>query len=319
MRNTLLHLFIPISFAFAQQPYGKNADWFLTFNGNHMGYGAGYGHVYHHKDSIIDGLEYQWMQHFLVTIIRTGPNPEDLDYLSNGIANNFFYRTENNKVYYYSFDFSDSYLLFDFDAQIGDTVFFRDTLVYVDDSCTHLPGYVVTDRGTEMIDGKPMEYWDIDSIFWGGQFLEGNRIYRDMGVLHTAGTTSFRSCHTLFHEWNFYTIRCFTNDSTHYQNPSWNRDCDYFSALSVEALDSKPTWSVYPNPTNQTLNISGFPEGRKMSVSVLDLQGKMVGEYAVSNSETQSLNFGNLPVGMYLVRIVDETGRVVYVEKVVKQ
>ncbi|MCH8545795.1 MAG: hypothetical protein LAT54_03610 [Cryomorphaceae bacterium] len=203
MKNILLLLFIPFSLAFAQQPYGKNAEWFLSFNGNQMGYGVGYSHVYHHKDSVINGVEYQWMQHFRVSIIRTGPNPEDLDYLYNGFINNFFYRTVNNKVYYHSFDFSDSYLLFDFDAQIGDTVFFRDTLVYVDDSCTHLPGYVVTDIGTEMIDGKPMTYWDIDSIFWGGQFLEGNRIYRDMGVLHTGGTTSFRSCHTLFQHLNF--------------------------------------------------------------------------------------------------------------------
>lgn len=217
-------------------------------------------------------------------------------------------------------DLTNETVLYDFNAQVGDTVFFRDT-IYSGGffNCTQRPGYIVTAIGTKVIDGKNMTYWDIDSIYHGGEFLEGNRIYRHLGVLHGNGHTSLNDCQGTPYHANFFGFRCFSNDSIHYQSPSWNSDCDFFYSISVEDFNARASWNIYPNPAEHTLHISGFPEHQTLSILIFDLQGKKVLELASSDYETQTLDIGYLPTGMYLLRLIDERGASVHLEKMMKQ
>ena len=305
---------------FAQEPFGKNAEWYLSFDGLQHGEGQGYAHIYYDKDSIINGIEYQEMIFFLKIIIRTGPNPEDLAFLSNGVVRKFFYRTENNKVYYHNFDLTDEILMFDFNAQVGDTVYFRDTLLNSAVECTQRPGYVVTGVGTEMIDGTPMPYWDIDSIFWGGEFLDGNRIYKDMGVLHTLGTTRVHNCNPIYSHLNFFSTRCFTNDSIHFQTSWWNRDCDYFPfTISVESHEHEDSFVIYPNPAEDILRLKMSDQIEPTFLEITDLQGRQVCHQTMEVSRDTHISVGHLRSGMYVLRVADAEGKLLYSAKWVKK
>lgn len=100
MKHMIL-LLLPLGTLFAQYPFGQNAHWYSSFSGFNTGSGNGYAHRYHYKDTLINGETYQWMREFRRTILRTGPNPNDLIEWYNNIARNFLYITRNNVVFYY--------------------------------------------------------------------------------------------------------------------------------------------------------------------------------------------------------------------------
>lgn len=319
MKHALLFLFIPISVVFGQQPFGHNATWHKSFNGYINGDGVGYAKIYHHKDSIINGNTYQWMQEYRQALIQTGPDPlNDIALFTDRIVRNFFYRTIGDTVYHYTFDLSRETLLYDFSAQVGDTVYFRDTLLYTSLDCFHLPGYVVTGRGSEIIDGQPMEYWDIDSIYHGGEFLTGNRIYREMGVLRGSGGTSLNTCSEMPSHANLYNFRCFTNNDIHYQT-TWTEECDFFSSISVDAHKRESLLTIYPNPTNDVLHLNISEELKNITIEVTDMQGRKVIQQSMENAKDESLIVDHLRSGVYVLHIADVQGQTLFMSKWVKR
>lgn len=84
--------------------------------------------------------------------------------------------------------------------------------------------------------------------------------------------------------------------------------------LGVEenVLDNSKV-NVYPNPV--TANFSVTVNGKVRSVSVLDLNGKLVRTWNNLNSGTATLERGDIAAGIYLVRITTESGE--YARKVV--
>ena len=76
----------------------------------------------------------------------------------------------------------------------------------------------------------------------------------------------------------------------------------YLETLSVEDIKSKNTFSVFPNPTADFLNIS--TKAKVDNVQVYDMSGKMV-KATLSNNQ---VDVRNLAKGSYVVKIQTAEG-----------
>lgn len=68
--------------------------------------------------------------------------------------------------------------------------------------------------------------------------------------------------------------------------------------------------TIHPNPTTDLISIKGC----KNSVELFDATGHLVAKYPVSSDNT-TINLGNLPVGIYLLRSGGKNGTVVKIKK----
>lgn len=97
---------------------------------------------------------------------------------------------------------------------------------------------------------------------------------------------------------------------------------EYSTVINVKYQPSNYIVSVYPNPVHNFINVKiSSPVSGKMQVSVIDMQGKIV------YRGTQNLNAGlsqmSIPVNgwpaqTYMIKINDQTGTVIYTEKILK-
>lgn len=75
---------------------------------------------------------------------------------------------------------------------------------------------------------------------------------------------------------------------------------------------------VYPNPANSELHIQTIFEDKVYSVQIMDVQGREVFKRITNQAET-TIYLDNFDAGVYSVRLLDEAGRQLQVEKVVIQ
>jgi serine protease AprX len=74
--------------------------------------------------------------------------------------------------------------------------------------------------------------------------------------------------------------------------------------------------SVYPNPTNDILNVSSL-NNEINNYSIFDLQGRKVYSNKVNNLNNFSLDITNLNSGIYIIELYSENGK--YSQKIVKK
>ncbi|MDC3387984.1 T9SS type A sorting domain-containing protein [Flavobacteriaceae bacterium] len=82
-----------------------------------------------------------------------------------------------------------------------------------------------------------------------------------------------------------------------------------FNVLSTQNLSEKKQFEIYPNPTKDDINISGF-EGEK-SFKIYNLLGRLVMNGVASKSK--KINISSLDSGMYLLKF--DTGNVLKIIK----
>jgi len=80
--------------------------------------------------------------------------------------------------------------------------------------------------------------------------------------------------------------------------------------LSIDSHAEKEL-TIYPNPTNGMVNIEG---ANVAQVQVYNLLGQKLRTF----SNTNRINVGDLPKGVYLLRITDKEGKM-YMEKIIKE
>ena len=74
------------------------------------------------------------------------------------------------------------------------------------------------------------------------------------------------------------------------------------SILSADKLETS-TFAIYPNPTSNTLFISG--NETPITVAIYNVLGKEV----LSIKKTDNINVAKLPSGVYIIRISDGVGQ----------
>ncbi len=91
------------------------------------------------------------------------------------------------------------------------------------------------------------------------------------------------------------------------QNP-WN--------TSVENIETPlPQMQIYPNPTSDLLHIALDQNIQNSQLQVYDFAGRLIQTY---NGSVNSIMVRDFPAGMYLLRLVDERGKMLGTEKFVK-
>jgi hypothetical protein len=95
-----------------------------------------------------------------------------------------------------------------------------------------------------------------------------------------------------------------------------------FQFVNVKTTGPVARLQIWPNPTSGEINIQ-LPvwEGRTDArVLVSDLTGRIVTEKRTTGTDTiETIQLGKLPAGIYLVQIQEASGRVVAVERIIKQ
>ena len=88
------------------------------------------------------------------------------------------------------------------------------------------------------------------------------------------------------------------------------------ATLGINTFDSN-AFSVYPNPSNGNLTIKTNLPIEKASITVSDLNGRIVHQLNADVLENQSLNISELQSGMYILTIKNESYN--HSQKIVKQ
>jgi hypothetical protein len=87
---------------------------------------------------------------------------------------------------------------------------------------------------------------------------------------------------------------------------------------AISSLAKEEFVTLSPNPFTDELRVNYYlVNSTTASISILDLSGRMV----IENKETgpeSSLHLRDLPAGIYVVRLIDSEGRLLYTQKIVK-
>ena len=82
--------------------------------------------------------------------------------------------------------------------------------------------------------------------------------------------------------------------------------------LDVPAIPAGSVISIVPNPTRDLLSINGTGP---VNIRVYDVTGRLVKEAA----HTNSISVASMPTGVYVLKLSDSQGRLVYQDKIVKE
>lgn len=83
--------------------------------------------------------------------------------------------------------------------------------------------------------------------------------------------------------------------------------CVNYWPLGVEDLDGMNSVFVYPNPTKDEVNIKFKNLEKKVTLTVKDLNGRIVTKNEYLNSSNHHINLNGLHLGLYFLRIETET------------
>jgi len=104
-------------------------------------------------------------------------------------------------------------------------------------------------------------------------------------------------------------LLCFWNNNYQvYQNPNWNT-CEYAIISGIERESALKNFFIYPNPTNDFLEIKS--DIRIKEVSVIDIYGRRL-----IYQDERVINMSNLPNGIYFISVMYD--KQIFTEKIVK-
>jgi len=104
-------------------------------------------------------------------------------------------------------------------------------------------------------------------------------------------------------------------DHTETYRDLWVIKYCFEDASNVDGMNEQ-SLRLFPNPTNSTLTIQTDAAWQDASVSLTNLEGKVVFSQALTNAQQQSLAISHLPNGMYFVTV--QSAQQKWVRRVVK-
>jgi hypothetical protein len=80
--------------------------------------------------------------------------------------------------------------------------------------------------------------------------------------------------------------------------------------VGINENEDENEFSIYPNPTNNELNVNITPSSEENSIlKILDVTGKVVRTIIVSGSKTITLNVEELSTGVYFLELTNASGK----------
>jgi hypothetical protein len=228
------------------------------------------------------GQDVTFGQYVYKTILQT-PNSDSSSWWPSG-----YIREDSMKhVYTYNSFSGYQYLLYDFSALPGDTLFLSgNTDPYVVDSITW----------TTLLDGSQRRQFFLHCYDCIEIWIEGVGCLRgvmDAGMCWAVGDNP--------------TLMCFIeHDTIKYHNPDFE-DCSLTTGISEVTKD--PPVMIYPNPAKDQVTIRIYAEPESTVFEIFDLLGRKVLSQPLTQRETTlKLNTYNLVQGTYIYRISENPG-----------
>ena len=207
------------------------------------------------------------------------------------------------------------YTLFNFGALIGDQWLIGSNNIDSSSNLCNDSSFVeVIDTGSVTINSN--QYRTISLASTDGSYLRLAGVFVERFGLYSASSGNHifpreTSCDTTI-SWhpNYYTFKCFEDDSFTLYNPS-GEDCEYLlTHLSNEEIEVQKLAS-FPNPVSEMLKVQMNGEG------VLELYNQIGQVVIQQNHYNQSvIEMDAVPTGIYLLRL--RIGESVYTEKILK-
>ncbi|MCF8450809.1 MAG: T9SS type A sorting domain-containing protein [Taibaiella sp.] len=89
---------------------------------------------------------------------------------------------------------------------------------------------------------------------------------------------------------------------------------------SVSVVKAPNSVAIYPNPVTNELNVDYKKSDNVKSISMRDITGKVINNYAVNATDTHTgINVEMLPAGLYFLHMLNADSEVITIKKFVKQ
>lgn len=209
-------------------------------------------------------------------------------------------RADADRVYFVPKDSISEYLLYDFTAQVGDTI-----------EDVYFESYI---ENTASFGDVVIFYSNINEI--GFTVINYDEPHEEQGYwIRNVGARSglFRAPWPLLSEGEHRELSCFSHNDTIYHNDFESGTC----ALDLSILShAEMKIKIYPNPTNDKVTCQLEKYARPDRISLVNTLGKEV-EASFSNSGSElEIDLSALPDGLYILNLVID--RQVVSEKILK-
>lgn len=226
-----------------------------------------------------------------------------LEFSEEGAVIGWEYAYESNdSVFYFNRDSQGFFLLYDFNAQAGDTVKVHESQYshagyYVTDGVSEKFDYKVNSIRDTMVEGRTIRIQNVSPVYYDCFYGFDGDIYEGMGhfkyffgnpICMDAGG----GIYDLF--------RCYIEkNGFRFQSPTWEYSCDTILPLSINERDDLTNIDIYPNPVKTTLRVDS--DVSITSAKILSLQGKVIMSNSVGNKKDFQLELKGVSTGVYFL------------------
>ncbi|MFN3755569.1 MAG: T9SS type A sorting domain-containing protein [Flavobacterium sp.] len=247
-------------------------------------------------DTLINTLTYHKLQKTGVKYMEDwiGNCTSNIAYAINQYAGCFRNDSANKMVYFIYSMLSTDTVLYDFNLSIGDTI----------------PPSPINDNGNFI-----NVVTDIDSVFLGGVYRKRFKLdscWQQLYYIEGIGSTYGLLSPTMCPFEAMYNLQCLTiNSLTVY--PSNTTTCSIVTSINETSYTN--LFSVFPNPTNGTINIT--TNLQNYDISIFNSTGQLI-QKKKSISNSTLFDISDLPPGLYLIQISEDENQL-YKQKLIRQ
>ncbi|MGI6718347.1 MAG: T9SS type A sorting domain-containing protein [Bacteroidales bacterium] len=272
--------------------------------------------------------EFIWLNSVIDTIIND-KHAKGVDFYSMYgtllISREYIYNN-GKQVYYYNDNYDDFFLLYDFAANIGDTIIVHnDTFIptkgFFNDDFPIPNGfkYIIDDIDSIEIFGQKLvrqKVRDVIDCGWGmvnDAYTNNGRSY----IIENIGSLSFLMGvgDYIVLEEEPLMLRCYIDGENTYTNPLWQKPCDYGLAIENNKTD-KLNLEIYPNPCNEYVYINCLSDNINIiNIEIMSLHGKKLNSVVFSNNMPIQIDMSSLTSGCYFLHLLTSQGS--YYKKIV--
>lgn len=281
----------------------ENAIWKYRFQDQSLGGQWGLIKVYKTGNAIYGGH----LCDELITKKYTYTTSEPWEILDSIIVDtNYTYLSDSGDsvLYYQNGVFR---VLYDFSANVGDSLLIHVTSEPGNFNCDDSSYAFITSNSIINISGNDYRIQTVGkSSSWNDKYTLGSYpIGLGYGINERFGAVQYDIDGYLFpvHETNcfpenlLFRFLCFSDN-----NLTYDVDCDYFETLGIDNV-FQTNVSVYPNPTQENLQIKGVDENS--TIYITDVYGQIV--QTINKHELPILNISHLQKGVYWLLISDSS------------
>lgn len=189
-------------------------------------------------------------------------------------------------------------LLYDFNAQVGDTLELQPFLLPYAGGFRTQAFVVIETIDSILLDTTWRKRLKINTVGLFGNSFSADEYWIE-GMGSTAGLFGAGSFGFVASDFDYPTLLCFTlNDSLVYSSPLHNA-C--FESRTVSLAEPNFTLSVYPNPAHNFLQIESFP-ALPLIIKAYNLNGTFIHSFSLAAGE-QKIELPEGWQGLYLLEI----------------